>query len=167
MALVPANRHADGSITTMTVRENCVLTDLKSLSERLLRVNKAREREEVKKWIRTLDVRPPREDAVFATLSGGNQQKIVMAKWLRRDPTILLLDEPTQGVDVGAKATIHALARDVAAGGSAVVIASSDDVELCDTCDRILVFRDGRIVAEVDGERMNPEEIARVQLAAT
>ena len=167
MALVPANRHADGSITAMTVRENCVLTDLKSLSERLLRVNRAREREEVKKWIRILDVRPPREDAVFATLSGGNQQKIVMAKWLRRDPKILLLDEPTQGVDVGAKATIHALARDVAAGGSAVVIASSDDVELCDTCDRILVFRDGRIVAEVDGERMNPEEIARLQLAAT
>ena len=166
MALVPANRHADGSITAMTVRENCVLTDLPSLSDRLLRINKTRERDEVQKWIRTLDVRPPRGDNVFATLSGGNQQKIVMAKWLRREPKVLLLDEPTQGVDVGAKATIHALARDVAASGSAVVIASSDDTELCDTCDRVLVFRDGRIVAEVVGEKMNPEEIARLQLAA-
>ncbi len=166
MALVPANRHADGSITAMTVRENCALTDLKSLSARFLRINKAREREEVQKWIRTLDVRPPREDAVFATLSGGNQQKIVMAKWLRRKLKVLLLDEPTQGVDVGAKATIHALAREVAAAGAAVVIASSDDIELCDTCDRVLVFRDGRIVAEVDGERMHPEEITRLQLAA-
>jgi ribose transport system ATP-binding protein len=89
-----------------------------------------------------------------------------MAKWLRRKLKVLLLDEPTQGVDVGAKATIHALAREVAAAGAAVVIASADDIELCDTCDRVLVFRDGRIVAEVDGERMNPEEITRLQLAA-
>jgi ABC-type sugar transport system ATPase subunit len=79
-------------------------------------------------------------------------------------PAVLLLDEPTQGIDVHAKATIHALAREVAAAGSAIVMASSDDAELCDTCDRILVMRDGRVVAEVDGERATPEEIARLEL---
>ena len=77
---------------------------------------------------------------------------------------MLLLDEPTQGVDVHAKATIHALAREVAADGAAVVIASSDDTELCDTCDRVLVMRDGEIVAEVTGDRLTPEELGRLQL---
>ena len=86
-----------------------------------------------------------------ALLSGGNQQKVVLAKWLRRRPAVLLLDEPSQGVDVGAKAVIHALAREVAQDGACVVIASSDDAELCDTCDRVLVMRDGRIVAESHG----------------
>jgi ribose transport system ATP-binding protein len=79
-------------------------------------------------------------------------------------PKVLLLDEPTQGVDVHAKATIHALAREAAANGSAVVIASSDDVELCDACDRVLVMRDGRIAGEVRGDRRTPEEIGRLQL---
>jgi ribose transport system ATP-binding protein len=97
-------------------------------------------------------------------LSGGNQQKVVLAKWLRRRPSVLLLDEPSQGVDVGAKATIHALARDIAVGGATVVIASSDDAELCDTCDRVLVMRDGRIVAEAGTDRLTAEEIGRLQL---
>jgi ribose transport system ATP-binding protein len=166
IALVPANRHAEGSITSLTVRENCMLTDLKRYSGRAGALRRGPERAEVKRWIKELDVRPPRPDSVFATLSGGNQQKIVLAKWLRREPGVLLLDEPTQGVDVHAKATIHALAREVAVKGSAVVIASSDDAELCDTCDRIVVFRDGRIAGEVAGERMTPEEIARIQLAS-
>jgi ribose transport system ATP-binding protein len=166
MGFVPANRHTDGSITTLSVRENCTLTDLKSLSGRALRLQRSTERSEVCEWINTLDVRPPKPDALFATLSGGNQQKIVLAKWLRRNPRVLLLDEPTQGVDVQAKATIHALARDVADRGSAVVIASSDDAELCGTCDRIIVLRDGRIAGEATGPAMTLEQIARLQLAA-
>ena len=164
MAFVPANRHADGSITTLTVRENCTLTDLKRHSGAVARLHKSEERDEVGEWIDTLDIRPPRPDAVFATLSGGNQQKVVLAKWLRRAPRLLLLDEPSHGVDVQAKATIHALAREVADGGGSVVIASSDDVELCDTCDRVVVFRDGGIVGEVAGGQMTPEQIAHLQL---
>jgi ribose transport system ATP-binding protein len=166
VALVPAKRHAEGSIASLTVRENCTITDLKRYSRPTLALKGSQERDEVRHWIKELDVRPPREDTVFATLSGGNQQKIVLAKWLRRKPRVLLLDEPTQGVDVHAKATIHALARDVAVQGWGVVIASSDDAELCDTCDRIIVFRDGRIAGEVEAERMTPEEIARIQLAS-
>jgi ribose transport system ATP-binding protein len=165
LALVPANRHAEGSITTLTMRENCTLTDLKRHSGTGMALSRAAERDEVVHWIKELDVRPPAPDAIFATLSGGNQQKIVLAKWLRRNPRVLLLDEPTQGVDVHAKATIHALARDIAVQGRAVVVASSDDTELCDLCDRILVFRDGEIVGEVTGAKMTPEEIARIQLA--
>jgi ribose transport system ATP-binding protein len=79
---------------------------------------------------------------------------------------VLVLDEPTQGVDVHAKATIHALAREIAAQGAVVVIASSDDTELCDTCDRVLVMRDGAKVAEVAGDRLTPAELGRLQLEA-
>jgi ribose transport system ATP-binding protein len=90
----------------------------------------------------------------------------MMSKWLRREPRVLLLDEPTQGVDVQAMATIRALARDAALQGRAVVIASSDDAELCDTCDRVVVFRDGQIAGELDGENLTAEKIARLELAA-
>jgi ribose transport system ATP-binding protein len=166
VALVPADRHAAGSVTSMTLGENCTLTDLRRHSWGPALLRRSEERTEVAGWITALDVRPPRPEAVFASLSGGNQQKIVLAKWLRMKPAVLLLDEPTQGIDVHAKATIHALTRDVAAGGSAIVMASSDDAELCDTCDRVLVMRDGRVVAEVDGQRATPEEIARLQLGA-
>jgi ribose transport system ATP-binding protein len=127
-------------------------------------LKRSEERAEVGEWIERLDVRPRRPDAVFGTLSGGNQQKVVLAKWLRRAPRVLLLDEPTQGVDVHAKATIHALAREVAAQGAVVVIASSDDNELCDTCDRVLVMRNGAVVAEVQDDRLTPEELGRLQL---
>jgi ribose transport system ATP-binding protein len=164
MALVPADRRGEGAIVGLSVRENCTLTDLKRHSAPTGMLKRSAERSEVGDWIERLDVRPRRPDAVFGTLSGGNQQKVVLAKWLRRAPRVLLLDEPTQGVDVHAKATIHALAREVAAEGAVVVIASSDDNELCDTCDRVLVMRNGAIVAEVEGDRLTPEELGRLQL---
>jgi ribose transport system ATP-binding protein len=166
IALVPGDRRGKGAIVGLGVRENCTLTDLQRHSSRTTaRLDRSGERAEVGDWIERLDVRPRRTEAVFGTLSGGNQQKVVLAKWLRRKPRVLLLDEPTQGVDVHAKATIHGLARDAAAGGAVVVIASSDDTELCDTCDRVLVMRDGQVVAEVDGARLTPEELGRLQLA--
>ena len=148
------------------MRENFTLTDLKRHSGPARLLKRSAERAEVAEWVQQLDVRPRRPDTMFATLSGGNQQKIVLAKWLRRKPRVLLLDEPTQGVDVHAKATIHALAREVAAQGAVVVIASSDDTELCDTCDRVLVMRGGTIVAEVEGDRLAPEDLGRLQLEA-
>ena len=164
LALVPADRRGHGAVLGMTLRENCSLTDLRPFSTRLGYLSRARENRETDAWITKLDVRPARSDAIFALLSGGNQQKVVLAKWLRRRPAVLLLDEPSQGVDVGAKAAIHALAREVAQDGATVVIASSDDAELCDTCDRVLVMRDGRIVAEVEGARLTTEELGRLQL---
>jgi len=164
LALVPADRRGEGAILEMPVRENFALTDLRRFATRFGFLSRGRELEEVTEWIRRLDVRPPLPEALFGALSGGNQQKVVLAKWLRRQPVALLLDEPSQGVDVGAKAVIHALAREVAADGACVVIASSDDSELCDTCDRVLVMRDGRIVAEVSGSRLTTAELSRLQL---
>src|SRR4051794_2494605 len=164
IALVPAHRHTQGSVPGMTVQENCTLTDLVRHSGRGLHLATRPERAEVQTWIETLDVRPQRPEAIFATLSGGNQQKVVLAKWLRMRPKLLLLDEPTHGVDVHAKATIHALAREAAASGAAVVIASSDEKELCDACDRVLVMRNGRIVGQLGDERLTSDAIARMEL---
>jgi len=166
IALVPADRTGSGSIVDLTVRENFTLPDLKRHSGIGAHLSKAEERAETREWIKELDVRPPRPAAVFDSLSGGNQQKVVLAKWLRMKPRVVLLDEPTQGVDVQAKATIHALARKAAAEGATVVIASSDDAEICDTCDRALIMRDGRFVGQIERDDLSPETISSVQTGA-
>jgi ribose transport system ATP-binding protein len=166
MALVPGDRHRSGSVTSLSVRENLVLTDLRRYSGRFGALRRSSERAEGRHWITALDIRPPDPDAPFVNLSGGNQQKVVLAKWLRMRPRVLLLDEPTQGVDVHASAIIHHLAREAASSGTAVVIASSDDEELCECCDRVIVIRDGRIAGELRGDEINTHDLARLQLAA-
>jgi ribose transport system ATP-binding protein len=167
MALVPGDRHRSGSVTSLSVRENLALTDLRRHTTRFGAVRRRAERAETRRWITSLDIRPADPDAPFMSLSGGNQQKVVLAKWLRVGPHVLLLDEPTQGVDVQAKAIIHHLAREAASRGAAVVIASSDDAELCDVCDRVLVIRDGRVAGELREDEITAHELARLQLAAT
>lgn len=164
VAFVPPDRRGQGSVTTMNVRENCTMTDLTRHSRATGALRRRAEKAEVEGWIESLDVRPNWPEADFDALSGGNQQKVVIAKWLRMDPKILLLDEPTQGVDVGAKAAIHARARDAASKGAAVVVASSDEVELCDVCDRVLVLRDGELSGELTRGEMTPESIASLEL---
>jgi ribose transport system ATP-binding protein len=165
LALVPADRHRQGGILLMTLRENVTLTDLGRHTRRG-RLSHASEHAEVEDWLTRLEVRPPVAEAALDSLSGGNQQKVVLAKWLRTNPKVLLLDEPTQGVDVGAKASIHALVRRAADEGAAVVIASSDDEEIDDTCDRVLVVRDGRLAGELVGDEVSLEALGRLQLAA-
>jgi ribose transport system ATP-binding protein len=166
MAFVPADRHTAGSVTSLSVRENLVLTDLGRHETQFGALRRRSERAESREWIASLDIRPREPDAPLMSLSGGNQQKVVLAKWLRVRPRVLLLDEPTQGVDVHAKATIHRLARKAANGGAAVIVASSDDEELCECCDRVIVVRDGGIAGELAGDRVNARELARLQLAS-
>jgi ribose transport system ATP-binding protein len=167
VAFVPADRVASGAIVEQTVRQNLTLVDLGIHARFAGRLSERAETAETAEWISQLDIRPPLPEAFFATLSGGNQQKVVLAKWLRIKPRVILLDEPTQGVDVGAKASIHALARQAANAGATVIIASSDDRELCDVCDRGLVLRDGRVGAELDRVHLTPEHVARMQLSGS
>jgi ribose transport system ATP-binding protein len=103
----------------------------------------------VGRWIRELDVRPPEPGRPVSTLSGGNQQKVLLAKWLATGPQLLVLHEPTQAVDVGARRTITAAVRTAADSGCAVLVAGTDETELTMLCDRVLVFRDGRIATEL------------------
>lgn len=106
MAYIPADRGRFGSVRAFTARENMTLPELRSLRTRTGAINGAREQEEASRLIDEFQVRPPRPEQLFGAFSGGNQQKIMFAKWLRNRPSLLLLEEPTQGVDIGAKAVI-------------------------------------------------------------
>jgi ribose transport system ATP-binding protein len=107
-----------------------------------------------------LDVRPPDPAQPAGRLSGGNQQKVLLAKWLATGPRVLVLHEPTQAVDVGARQVITTAVRRAAAHGCAVLVAGTDETELAMLCDRVLVFRDGRPVAELSGE-FTPDDVVR------
>ena len=164
LALVPADRHGAGLVLSETVRENLTLVDLKPFW-RGWRLSAARERSITRHWIDKLSIRTSSMEAVVESLSGGNQQKLVMGKWLRTDPAILLLDEPTQGVDVGAQAELHRLMRAAADNsGSAVVLCSSDERELGHVCDRVLVLCDGTVAAELTGDQVASQRIAQQSL---
>jgi len=158
---VPANRHSDGMIANMSVRENLTLPQVRLFRGALFGVKAGRERAEARRWVSRLDVRPPDIERRLALFSGGNQQKVVLGKWLRTEPRVLLLDEPTQGVDVGAKVAIYDLIAQAAADGVGVLVASSDTKELGHVCHRVLVFRDGVIVADVPGPKATDERLTR------
>ena len=147
---MPGDRHADGAIMTMSARENLTLPDL-GLRRRGGRLDARAERREVRSGCERIELRPADPERPLELFSGGNQQKVVLAKWLRNEPRVLLLDEPTQGVDVGAKAAIYELIADAAGRRRGRLIASSDTAELASVCDRVLVMRDGARVRGVDG----------------
>ena len=118
-------------------------------------------------WVERLDVQPPLLDRRMEKFSGGNQQKAVLARWLRTDPRVLLLDEPTQGVDIGAKAAIYRHIRTAAEDGMAVLVASSDAEELVHLCDRVLVFRSGSVAVELRRRQLTEERLVAETLGAT
>jgi ABC-type sugar transport system ATPase subunit len=165
VVLVPEERKTDGLVLDMTLAANITLTDLGSVS-RAGFVDRARERAAYASEGERLRIRATGPDQIVGQLSGGNQQKAVIAKWLRRDPRVLLLDEPTRGVDVGAKAEIYRIIRQLAAEGRAVVFASSELPEVIGLADRVVVCRDGAIVGELAGDDMTEQAILRLALGA-
>ena len=166
LAYAPAERRRDALLSTATLRENLTIADIRSISRRG-RLSRRLERKDAQKWMKTLDVRPPMSERVIDQFSGGNQQKVVLGRLLRTDPKVLVLDEPTQGVDVGAKATIHDLVVGAASGGAAVIVCSSDVEELVQVSTRVLVFRRGRRGAELTGPDLTVERIEEEQLRPT
>lgn len=156
MALLPADRKAVGSIPDLTIRENVTLPDIPARRARWLRIGA--ERREVRTWLDTMSVSTDTERPL-ATLSGGNQQRALITRWLRRRSRVFLMDEPTQGVDIGAKVAIYRAIRDVASDGAAVLVASTDNDELAAICDRVIVMRDGRAAATLSGARLTSEAI--------
>ncbi len=165
MAYVPADRRRDGAVMEMSVRENLTLPAMRPLRRAFGRLDTRAERTETSGWMGTVGLRPPNPEQPLKLFSGGNQQKIVLAKWLRVRPRVLLLDEPTQGVDVGAKAAIYELILAARDEGSGVLLCSSDTKELVTLCDRVLVLKDGRVVSEVPRELLTEERLVRDELA--
>lgn len=164
MGCVPADRRHEGAVMSMNVRENLTLPKLRPLRRALGRLDRHAERADADRWARTVTLRPHEVEGQLRLFSGGNQQKVVLAKWLRTEPHVLLLDEPTQGVDVAAKAAIHELLLDAASAGAAVLVASTDTKELTAICNRVLVLRDGAIVAEISGPSLTEARLVRESL---
>jgi ribose transport system ATP-binding protein len=148
LALVPEDRRGHGVALSLSVRENATIAGLSRFARGPL-IDVARERADVDRLIRELAIRTPHRDAMVRDLSGGNQQKVVLAKWLSRRSQLYLLDEPTVGVDVGAKVEIYRLIDELAGNGAGVLVLSTDLLELLGLCDRILVMYRGRIVFDV------------------
>lgn len=159
MGLVPANRMAHAAIAAFSVRENLTIARLVAHARSLWRTSVKRERTEMQYWANRLDLRPRSTEIEIQLLSGGNQQKVILARWLRNEPMVLLLDEPTQGVDVGVKASIYDIIRTVAAQGRSVVISSSDAKELAALCDRVLVMVRGEVSEEILGDAISEAAI--------
>jgi ABC-type sugar transport system ATPase subunit len=163
VGLVPEDRKRQGLVLDLNCRENTALAALPALS-RLGWVNRAQELALATRYTDRLRVKAPSLESITAGLSGGNQQKIALAKWLARSCDVLLIDEPTRGVDVGAKAEIYQLLDELACEGKALLIVSSELPELIGLCRRILVMREGRIAGEV--QRADFSEAALMRLMA-
>ncbi len=159
IALVPADRKLDGAVGSLTIAENLGLPALNSLSRNGLLRQRALLRY-ASRLMQRFVVRPERPTRLYETLSGGNQQKALLAKWLNRQPKLLLLDEPTQGVDVGARQQIFTIIRTTAAEGTAVICASADYEQLATICDRVIVITRGVVSAELTGSQISKDVIA-------
>jgi ABC-type sugar transport system ATPase subunit len=148
LALIPANRRDEGLMTSWSIRRNASLAVLDRLLDRLGLIDRSKERALATDYVRKLNVATDSIDKRVVNLSGGNQQKVVVAKWLATGPEILILNDPTRGIDVGAKSEIYNLCDELARQGLALLFTSSEIEETLGICDRILVFHKGRIIRE-------------------
>ena len=161
IGLVPEDRKRQGLVLSMDVLDNATLSILPLLS-RLGFITRVGEREAAQPFFTRLRLKASRLDTPVAALSGGNQQKVVLTKWLAARCPVLILDEPTRGVDVGAKAEIHALIDELAAAGNAIILISSEMPEVLNLSTRILVFRSGRVAGELSRADATQEALMRL-----
>ena len=158
IALVTEDRKQDGFVGGMTIKENISLASLKKIRRHGM-LNSAIEEIETDKYFSKLNIKAPGLSAMVNTLSGGNQQKVVLSKWLMQAPQVLILDEPTRGIDVGSKYDIYEIMVDLAKSGMAIVMISSELPELISMSDRILVLAEGRIAGEISGKEATQENV--------
>ena len=159
IAFLPADRLGAGGVGSLSVADNVTLPVLRRF-ERYLLLDRQAMRATSERLGEEYTVRPNRPDLPLAALSGGNQQKVLLAKWLQRAPALLLLDEPTQGVDVGARQQVFLALEQAAQSGTAILVASTDYEQLEQLCDRVLIFTRGRIMRELKGDEVTKDRIA-------
>jgi ribose transport system ATP-binding protein len=158
LGLIPEDRKTEGIVPEMSVRENLTLALLPRLTRRGI-LDGGRQREVVERFVKALGIKLADADQPIRELSGGNQQKVILARWLCTEPELLILDEPTRGIDVGAKRDIQAIIRRLADDGLGVLLVSSEVEELVADTDRVVVLRDGRSVAELAGDDIGEDRI--------
>jgi ribose transport system ATP-binding protein len=159
IALVPADRQNDGSIGSLSVADNITMRVLDRYV-RAMRLDRTRIRRDAGQLLKQFDVRPPEPRLVYQDLSGGNQQKVLLAKWFQTAPALILLHEPTLGVDVGARQHIYTVIRDAARAGAAVLCASADYEQLAAICDRVVIVARGRVARQLVGADLTKDRIA-------
>jgi ribose transport system ATP-binding protein len=164
LALAPEDRKFEGLVLSMNVAENMSLASLRPGPVGLLQPQ--REQELANKFVNRLGIKTPSVSTCVRNLSGGNQQKVVLAKWLATQPKVLLLDEPTRGIDINAKREIYALIDELARGGLGVVMVSSELPEILAIADRVLVLAEGRLTAEFSRSEASEEQILHAALPA-
>lgn len=161
LAMVPEDRASEAAFPDLSIAENLSAGSTDKYWRRL-RLDHRQERSDGVDLIGRYGIKAPEPRAPLATLSGGNQQKAIIARWLQRKPKVLLLDEPTQGVDIGARADIHHLIFEAAAAGTSILVVSSDYEEIVQLADRVIVLVDGQIAFELAGEEIDDDRIARL-----
>ncbi|MCO5995289.1 sugar ABC transporter ATP-binding protein [Actinoallomurus rhizosphaericola] len=166
IALLPEDRKAEGIVPTLSVRDNIALAALPRLARAGV-VSDARIDRIVETFMKRLRIKATGPHQPVAELSGGNQQKVLLARWLATEPKVLLLDEPTRGIDVGAKAEVQALVDELAEAGLAVLLISSDLEELVEGSDRVVVLRNGAVVGELTGDELTEEGVMTTIAAHT
>ena len=157
---VPEDRGRQGAVKGLPIFQNITLPSLGRLNRNGL-LNLAREFQLARDYTARLDLRAAALDQDVGLLSGGNQQKVVIAKWLATKPRVIILDEPTKGIDIGSKAAVHEFMAELAAEGLAVIMVSSEIPEILGMSDRVIVMREGRIAAELAGAEVTPERLVR------
>jgi len=160
IALVPEDRKDQGLILGMNCRDNMTLAGLESVSTKGF-MKAAAEKQVYDKYQQAMKIKTPSWRQKVGNLSGGNQQKIVIGKWLHTHPKLLILDEPTRGIDVGSKAEIHALIKELARTGYAVLVISSEMPEVLGVSNRIIAMYDGQVTAEFDGDAVSEDALVQ------
>jgi ribose transport system ATP-binding protein len=163
---LPADRHREGLMMGLTLRENAAVAALDRFRSGWL-LGRRKEVDRISETLRSLDVRAPSLDADVSALSGGNQQKVVLARALLSEPRLIIADEPTQGVDVGARAEIYRILREVAGAGIPVIVSSSDAKELEGLCDEVVVMSRGKVIETLTGDDVNEQRMITAAVRAT
>jgi simple sugar transport system ATP-binding protein len=160
IAFCSEDRKGEGIIDDLTIRENIVLA-LQASQGWFRSISRKRQAEIAKQYIEALNINPPNPEQLIKNLSGGNQQKVLLARWLLTDPKLLILDEPTRGIDIGAKAEIQKLVMSLSQKGVSVLFISSELEEVLRVSDRIVVLRDRRKVKELQGDEMSEQSVMK------
>lgn len=163
MALVPEDRKTEGLMLSLSIADNLLLPNYRAVSRGAL-IDPTLAEREIENAVAKLQIKTANADVSVETLSGGNQQKVVIAKWLALNPDVILLNDPTRGIDVGTKQEIYTLIRDLASSGKAILFYSTDYAELIGCCDRVSVMYDGQVVSELDGDQLTEEALVAAAL---
>jgi len=167
IGMVPEDRKQNGVILSLSVKQNISLTNYNGISDQFGFINLKKESNNSTGLIKRLLIKTENENVEVGNLSGGNQQKVVLAKWLNKNCKVLIIDEPTRGVDVGAKVEIYDLINELSDKGVAILVVSSETSELIGICDRILVMREGQIQGELSKKEFSEEAILRLSIGET